>query len=657
MTAIMLSVLLIISAFATFSAQDGGENETNSVITENGEPGETESSDVTESSEPGETESPSDITEPSESGGTESPSDITESSESGGTESSSDVTEPSESGGTESSSDVTESSEPGETQAISDVTEPTESTGTQPTEYHEPALKKSSVTLKAGETAQIKVLYSNNQEISYRCYNTNAAIVDGNGLVSALKTGTTRIVVTVGRKKLIYGIKVTSGPKIKVGSTDFRKSTVYNVQKGKYLTLKITGKAKAVNNVYKSSNKKVASVTSSKTASTVKIKGLKQGTATVRVKVNGVEFPVKVKVNAYIRYVIKGMEVGRVQPDGSILFTLQKSAALNGRALSRLVEGNAERKIILPSKTIKIERVLHVGDNKTIIATGATIFQTKPQIPIILNDCKKTDYGSLKNFTLDGGTWQIKDNAKAKYITSTFRFAHAQNTTIKNARVDTNYICHAIELIACKNVTVYNCKLEAKGKQKNDKYAEPLQIDIATKATAPAIASQGKKYVNGQICKNITVEKCVVKGSRGICTNKTDTEGGKWLGRYHVNVKIIGCTVTGMATEALCLHNVMGVTVKDTKAYSMSGDYNYNNGCFFAGFGSNGQTSKYTNEFSGNTFKGGRHGLYIQTYAGNKHGETTISNNNLYAKAGKSDALSVSNCTKVINKGNKLYKW
>ncbi|MCR5653277.1 MAG: glycosyl hydrolase 53 family protein [Ruminococcus sp.] len=599
------------------------------------------------------TEPTSEVTEPSSSSETESTSEVTEPSSSSETEPTSEITEP-------SSSSETEPSSSSDTEPTSEVTEPTASSETQPTkptEYHDPVLKTSSVTLKAGATARIVVLYSNNQEITYRCYNTNAVIVDNNGLVSALKTGQTKIVVTVGKKKLIYNVKVTNGPTIKIGSKDFKKSTEYNIQKGKTLTVNITGKAAAVNNVYKSSNKKVAVVDSAATASSVKIKGLKQGTATVTIKVNGVEFPIKVKVNAYIRYVLGGMEVGSVQADGSILYKVQKSAALNGRALSRLVEGSAKRKIVIPAKTVKIERVLHIGNNKTIIAKGATILQVNKKIPIMLNDCKKTNYGSLKNFTIDGGIWQIQDNAKANYVTSTFRFAHAQNITIKNARVDTNYICHAIELIACKNVKIYNCKLEAKGKQKNDKYAEPLQIDIATKQTAPAIASQGKKYVNGQICQNITVEKCTVKGSRGICTNKTDSEGGKWLSRHHVNVKIIGCTVTGMKTEALCLHNVMGVTVQNTKAYSKGGDYNYNNGCFFASFGNNGQTAKYSNVFSGNTFKGGKHGLYIQTYAGNKHGKTTVTKNNLYAKAGKGAALSVANCKKVISKGNKLYKW
>ena len=622
------------------SEQETTEPDSSSEVTQSTDESESTDSQSTETTEVTESSNVSESTETTESTGATEPSDVTENTDSTETTGS---TEP-----TDTSSEVTVPTNP---------TQDTTSTVTEPTVWQEPKLKTTSATLKAGQTSQIVVINSNNAEITYRCQNTNAAIVDKNGLVTALKTGSTRIVVYVGsRTKLFFNITVTSSPSIKVNNSKFKKATVYSVKKGSSITVKITGKGKAVNNKYSSTNAKVAKVTSKASATTVKIKGLKKGTATVKIKVNGVLFAIKVKVITYVPYYLDGMEVGSRQDDGSILFKVQKSAALNGRALCRLVEGNAKRKIVLPKKKINIERVLHVGNNKTIIATGATIFQTKRRTPIILNNCKKTNYNSLKNLTINGGTWQIKDNAKAKSkekdATITFRFAHAQKITIKNARVDTNYVCHAIELVACKNVTVYNCKLEAKGKVCDDQEAEALQIDIATKKNAPAIASQGKKFVKGQVCKNITVEKCVIKNARGISTNRDD----KWLGKYHSNVKVIGCTITGKVTEALCLHNVMGVTVKDNKTYSYGGDSQRNSGCIFMNFGKNGQTVKYANVFSGNTFKGGGHGLLIKSKS-SKHGKTTITNNKLYAKAGKGAALSVSNCTKVIKKKNKSYKW
>ena len=217
--------------------------------------------------------------------------------------------------------------------------------------------------------------------------------------------------------------------------------------------------------------------------------------------------PISVSAKEGDVVVVNGIEIGVKQKDGSVLLNVSKDAAANGRVINAALGDNKKRSIVIPARTFKIDRAIWIGSNKTVKAKGATIYQTVPESPIIIHACKKTDYKSLENVTINGGIWKSKNNEKATKPTSTFRFNHAGNITIKNASVDTNYVSHAIELVACKNVRIYNCKLLAKGKQKNDIYAEPLQIDIATKATAPTVASYGSKYVNGQVCKNITVKK------------------------------------------------------------------------------------------------------------------------------------------------------
>ncbi|MBR2280214.1 MAG: hypothetical protein IJ903_04730, partial [Ruminococcus sp.] len=81
-------------------------------------------------------------------------------------------------------------------------------------------------------------------------------------------------------------VTVTTSPKLS-------KKTV-TVKKNKTVSVKITGKAKAVKNVY--TNTKIAKITSKNTAATLKIKGLKKGSTTLKVKVNGVVLKLKVKV-------------------------------------------------------------------------------------------------------------------------------------------------------------------------------------------------------------------------------------------------------------------------------------------------------------------------------------------------------------------------
>ncbi len=66
------------------------------------------------------------------------------------------------------------------------------------------------------------------------------------------------------------------------------------VKKNKTKTVKITGKASTVKNVYTNTMK--AKIISKNTASEIKIKGLKKGKTTLKIKVNGAALKLKVKV-------------------------------------------------------------------------------------------------------------------------------------------------------------------------------------------------------------------------------------------------------------------------------------------------------------------------------------------------------------------------
>lgn len=156
-------------------------------------------------------------------------------------------------------------------------------------------LSKSSASLKAGKTLALKVI--NGTAKSWSSSKKSVASVSKAGKVTALKKGTASITATLTNgKKLTCKVTIKSNPSIKINKKAFKAKTTYKVKKGKSLTVKISGKAASVKNAYKTSNKKVAKVTSKKTAKTVKIKGLKKGSAKITVKVNGVAFKIKVKV-------------------------------------------------------------------------------------------------------------------------------------------------------------------------------------------------------------------------------------------------------------------------------------------------------------------------------------------------------------------------
>ena len=171
----------------------------------------------------------------------------------------------------------------------------------QPTETDKPVqtpkLNKTSLRLKAGATATLKV--TNGKAKSFKSSKKAIATVDKKGKVTALSKGNSTITVTTTKgKKLTCKVKVQTNPTLKIGGETFRKSKTYIIKKDKTLTVNIKGKAAAVKNKYKTNKPKIAKVTSKANESKkIIIKAYKEtGKATVTIIINGVTFRVKVKV-------------------------------------------------------------------------------------------------------------------------------------------------------------------------------------------------------------------------------------------------------------------------------------------------------------------------------------------------------------------------
>ena len=147
-----------------------------------------------------------------------------------------------------------------------------------------PKLNKTSLSIKAGATAALKVT---DGDVKTWTSSNKAVAKVSKGTVTALKKGTATVTAVLSNgEKLTCKVKVTTSPKLS-------KSSV-TVKKGKTVKVKITGKAKTVKNVY--TNTKKAKVVSKNTAATIKVKGLKKGSTTLKIKVNGVALKLKVKV-------------------------------------------------------------------------------------------------------------------------------------------------------------------------------------------------------------------------------------------------------------------------------------------------------------------------------------------------------------------------
>lgn len=183
------------------------------------------------------------------------------------------------------------------------VTEkPTEEVTTEPTtgKMNEPPLptaklSKSSLKLKSGAAVTVKV--RDGEARSWKSSNPKVAAVK-NGKVTALRKGSAKIIVSLTNGlRLTCKVSVTTSPTIKIGKKKWSKSAAYSVKKGKTLTVSITGKAKTVNNIYRTTDKKLAKITSKSSASKAVIKAYKKGKATVTLTVNGVSFGIKLKIS------------------------------------------------------------------------------------------------------------------------------------------------------------------------------------------------------------------------------------------------------------------------------------------------------------------------------------------------------------------------
>lgn len=307
-------------------------------------------------------------------------------------------------------------------------------------------------------------------------------------------------------------------------------------------------------------------------------------------------------------------------------------------------------------ETYYIVKPILLDSNQKITAKGATIICL--QGAFRSNTPTKDKYQSVKNVTVDGGTWKNIDEDGLRG--SMIQFAHGQNITIKNLDVSCNYAGHAIELIADKDVIIDNCTITPLGSCPQSCREEQIQIDVAAPQTAPKVAAGGQDLVQGQTCENITVKNCIVSGARGICANFTKTENGKFLDKFHKNIVIKNNVITGETAEALALFNVIGATVQGNKITNNDRNIgeSYSVGLHIAMFGkAPSAMSTAVMRVEKNTVKGGRQGILVYSHSSSQFGKLIMQKNKCYAKAGKEKAYEVHSVKQTQISGNRKNAW
>ena len=127
------------------------------------------------------------------------------------------------------------------------------------------------------------------EKVTYSSSNKKVATVSSKGVIKAKKAGTAKITVKSGSKKVVVTVKVTGVKTTNLSGVPAAKS----VSKGKSFKIKAIATPKNTDEkiTFKSSNKKVATVTSKGV-----VKGLKKGTATITVQSGSKKMTCKVTV-------------------------------------------------------------------------------------------------------------------------------------------------------------------------------------------------------------------------------------------------------------------------------------------------------------------------------------------------------------------------
>lgn len=205
------------------------------------------------------------------------------------------------------------------------------------------------VSVYPGKTAKINVKYTNTTAQTTKVWsssNTKVATVDQNGVVKGVKAGKAKITLTVQNPGDAQALVLSKDVTVKQYVTSIKlnatKKTIYN---GRAFTLKATvnpknAAYKAV--TYKSSNRKIATVTSKGV-----VKGIKPGTAYITVKAkDGSNKYAKCKV------VVKQQKATKLKISAKKTTTLKKKGA-SVKIKATLYPSNTYNKLIKVSSSKK----------------------------------------------------------------------------------------------------------------------------------------------------------------------------------------------------------------------------------------------------------------------------------------------------------------
>ena len=165
-----------------------------------------------------------------------------------------------------------------------------------------------------------------------------------------------------------------------------------------------------------------------------------------------------------------------------------------------------------PGRTYAISDHLHILTGVTVIAYGATIKGIANRGLAKLyreSDTALTGYNGHSRIRIYGGIWDVNASdgttGTATSIVNAFLLGHNNDVTFRDVTIRNVSSGHGIDLVACQNVRILNCRFEGfrdNTVDQSSSFREAIQLDFAVSGSGINGAFDGTG------CRNILVSGC-----------------------------------------------------------------------------------------------------------------------------------------------------
>lgn len=222
--------------------------------------------------------------------------------------------------------------------------------------------------------------------------------------------------------------------------------------------------------------------------------------------------------------------------------------------------------------TYNLTEPLVLYSNTTVTCDDGVIFNRKHSGRMIETSCsnKTKAYNGANNISWCGGTFNAdKHTGNANVIT----LFHASGIILSKITINGCVGLHSIEINACKNVAISECKISNQSSRPGEEFREGIQIDYANyDGLKWHDAGSDAKCYDGTHCDEIIViDNEINSCPAGIGTHTVSNDK-----KYHTNVliknnKISGCKVDvrlcGFSDSRVINQNVKAVVKDEAHKY------------------------------------------------------------------------------------------